>query len=178
MFTTEHLFVGRLVGTHGIRGEAKVLSNTDFPERRFAKDSQLILSHPEQDKQITVVVERSRPHKNVYLLKFVGWERIEDIDPWRNAKLLVPIADAALADLDDDEFYYHQVIGCQVQTTDGQVVGTIKEILPMPAGDVWVVMPTNGGKEILVPFVEQFVKQVDLDAQVVTIAWMEGLGPA
>jgi 16S rRNA processing protein RimM len=173
----EHLVVGRIVGTHGIRGEVKVLPNTDFPERRFAPETRLYLQHAGQSAPIPVVVAKGRPHKKVYLLQFVGCERIEDVQQWRDAQVLVPLAEAALDELDEDEYYFHQIIGCRVQTTEGRSVGEIKEILPLPANDVWVVKPDGGGKDILLPVVREFIKEIDLDERLITIAWMEGLAP-
>lgn len=164
------------MGTHGIRGEARVLSNTDFPELRFAPGTKLYLQHPDQSEAISVQVESSRPHKNVYLVKFRGWNRIEDVQPWKDAKLLVPMSEAALTELDQDEFYYHQIIGCQVETTDGKTIGIVREIWPMPANDVWLVeSPDEDRKEILLPFVKEIVKTVNVEAKKITIVWMEGL---
>ena len=124
----------------------------------------------------SVTVERSRPHKKVYLVKWIGYDKIEDVTQFRDAKVVVPISEAALDQLDENEFYYYQIIGCTVQTTDGKKVGKIKEIIKSPANDVWVISPDQSGKEILVPYVKQFVKKVDVEARQITIEWMEGLG--
>lgn len=175
MYTTEYLRVGRIVGTHGIRGEARVLSNTDFPELRFAPGTTLYLQHPNQSETFSVQVESSRPHKNVYLVKFRGWDRLEDAQQWKDAKLLVPMSEATRTELDPDEFYYHQIIGCQVQTTEGKTIGIVQEIWPMPANDVWLVESNEDQKEILLPFVKEIVKTVDVEAKKITIVWMEGL---
>lgn len=120
-------------------------------------------------------MEQGRPHKNVYLLTVVGWDQIEEAERWRDAELLVPITEAALQQLDDDEYYFHQIIGCEVETTAGKHVGKIKEILLTAANDVLVIESASTGKEILVPFVKAFVKKVDLQAGQITVAWMEGL---
>ena len=55
------LTVGQIVGTHGIRGEVRVVSRTDFPEKRFSPDTRLFLRHPRLESPVPLVVERSRP---------------------------------------------------------------------------------------------------------------------
>lgn len=152
-----------------------MLSNTDFPERRFAPQTRLLLSHTGLSEPISVVVKRSRPHKNLLLIQFEEWNRIEEVERWRDAELWVPITEAALGDLEEDEFYFHQIIGCGVQTTDGRNLGKIKEILRYPANDVWVVEASESGKEILLPGVKEIVKKVDLEKRKIMIEWMEGL---
>lgn len=154
----------------------KVFSNTDFPELRFAAGAELLLELADGQERQSVTVERSRPHKKVYLVKFIGHDKIEDVSHFRDAKLVVPISEAALDQLDENEFYYYQIIGCTVLTTDGTRIGKVKEIIQSPANDVWVISPDQPGKDILVPFVKQFVKEVDVQAQQITIEWMEGLG--
>lgn len=152
-----------------------MLSNTDFPEHRFAPQTRLLLSHTSLSEPISVVVKRSRPHKNLLLIQFEEWNRIEEVERWRDAELWVPITEAALGDLEEDEFYFHQIIGCGVQTTDGRNLGKIKEILRYPANDVWVVEASESGKEILLPGVKEIVKKVDLEKRKIMIEWMEGL---
>lgn len=120
-------------------------------------------------------MEQGRPHKNVYLLKIVGWDQIEEAKQWRDAELLVPITEAAFNQLDEDEYYFHQIINCEVKTTAGEVVGKVKEILLTAANDVLVIEPKGVGKEILLPFVKEFVKEIDMQAGQITVVWMEGL---
>lgn len=175
MEQTEYLRVGRIVGTHGIRGEVRVYSYTDFPERRFAPQSRLFLSHSSLTEPIPVVVKRSRRHKNLYLIQFEEWNRIDEVEHWRDGELWVPVTEAAVDDLDEDEFYFHQIVGCSVQTTDGKFLGKIKEILSYPANDVWVVESEQMEKEILLPVTKEIIQKVDVAKKTITIEWMEGL---
>lgn len=176
MSSENTLNVGRLVGTHGIRGEVRVLADTDFPEHRFASGKQLILKHPDHPEPVTLTVEKSRPHKSAWLIKFKEWDNINEAEPFKGGRLVVPKDDLAPLDEEEGEFYFHQIIGCQVETTDGKTVGTVKEILQLPANDVWVVRPKQKGADILVPYIEEIVKEVDVDNRRILIEWMEGLG--
>ena len=76
--------------------------------------------------------------------------------------------------LDDGQYYYHQIIGLDVETTDGQKLGKIKEILSPGANDVWVVERPEK-RDLLLPVIDDVIKKVDLDQQLVIVELMEGL---
>ncbi|SFJ80222.1 16S rRNA processing protein RimM [Thermoflavimicrobium dichotomicum] len=175
MSPTEYLRVGRLVSTHGIRGEVRILPDTDFPEERFAPGSQLLLQHPSLSEPLLLTVEKGRPHKNVWLVKFAEWSNINEAEPYKGGRLVVSIRDAVPVQEDEGEYYFYQIIGCDVFTTDGRHLGQVREILQLPANDVWVVRPKDKGKEILLPYIDDVVKQVDTEEKRITIEWMEGL---
>jgi 16S rRNA processing protein RimM len=84
----------------------------------------------------------------------------------------VPAGD--LHDLDDNEFYYHEIVGLEVETVDGEKIGKITEILSPGANDVWVVK-RPGKKDALIPYIEDIVKDVDIENGVVKVELMEGL---
>ncbi|WP_312853887.1 ribosome maturation factor RimM [Thermoactinomyces mirandus] len=172
---SEYLLVGRIVGTHGIRGEVRVQSNTDFPEVRFAPGNRLILFPPGKQDPIWLMVEKSRPHKSVYLLKFQEWSSIDQAEPFKKGLLAVTRENRVPVDEEEGEYYFHQIIGLTAVTTDGKEIGEVKEILPLPANDVWVVRSAETGKEILIPYISEIVKDVDLGQKRITIEWMEGL---
>ena len=83
------------------------------------------------------------------------------------------IPEEQLTDLEDGEFYFHEIIGCTVKTEDGVEVGTVKEILTPGANDVWVVK--KGGKEVLIPYIDDVVQSIDIDEKEIVITVMEGL---
>lgn len=165
--------VGKIVNTHGIRGEVRVLSRTDFPEERFAEGSKLGVFKPEAKKPIIVKVASHRRHKNFELLTFDGYLNINDVLEFKNADLKVSEYERA-AELEENEFYYEDIIGCTVFTTEGREIGSITAILETGANDVWVVQP-EGGKEQYIPYIEDVVKEIDIDEQKVVIEVMEGL---
>lgn len=166
----EHLIVGKIVNTHALQGEVKVVSASDFKEERFAKGSQLFIDY--KGEQVPVLVAAHREHKGTDLLKFKDLGSINDVEKYKGCHLLV--AADELAELADDEFYYFEVIGCQVVTTDGETIGEIYEILETGANDVWIVK-RPGQKDALIPYIEDVVKEVDIQEKRVLIQVMEGL---
>ncbi|SHE59771.1 16S rRNA processing protein RimM [Seinonella peptonophila] len=173
MSQPEFLRVGQIVTTHGLRGDVRVRVTTDYPEFRFATGAQLIATHPNQKENCVLTVEKGRPHKNLYLVSFSTWNHIDEAKSWIGGELMIPI-DEAITEDHENSYYYHELIGCQVVTTDGKLIGEIREILPNPANDLFVVQPQTG-KKIYLPFIEEIVKEVDPSTRQVKIEWMEGL---
>ena len=164
--------VGKIVNTHGIRGELKIISRTDFPEERFSKGSSLVIQLPDRLGTVPVTVESSRLHKNMYILKFDGLDSINDVEKYKG--LLLKVREEDLIELPEDEYYYHEIIGCRVVTDEGEELGTITEILAPGANDVWVV-ERPAGKPVLLPVIEDVVQDVDVENKRVKVHLMEGL---
>ena len=121
---------------------------------------------------VDVTVATHRVHKGADLLKFKHLNSINDVEKYKGCALLVSADD--LEELDENEFYYFEIIGCQVVTTDGETIGEISEILETGANDVWVVK-RPGQKDALIPYIEDVVKAVDIETKQVTIQVLEGL---
>lgn len=164
--------VGKIVNTHGIKGEARVISKTDFAEERYAPGNQIYLFMPESKEPIQLTIQSHRVHKNFDLLTFKGYENMSDVEKMKGG--ILKIREDQLTELDQDEFYFHEIIGCLVFTTAGEEVGKVREILTPGANDVWVVKG-KGGKDILIPYIEQVVKKVDVKEQMIIIEPMDGL---
>ncbi|WP_096199338.1 ribosome maturation factor RimM [Bacillus sp. FJAT-45350] len=165
--------VGKIVNTQGLRGEVRVISITDFEEERFSVGSKLYLEHDDLKDLRPLTVASHRKHKNFDLLTFEGLTNINEVEPFKGGTLQV--SEEALGDLDEGEFYYHEIIGCEVWTDEGKELGKIKEILSPGANDVWVVQRKGPGKEILLPYIEDVVKEVNIEEKKVTVHLMEGL---
>lgn len=163
--------VGKIVNTQGIKGEIRVISSTDFPEERFRKGNILYIEVAPNDL-IEVKVSSHRLHKNFHLLTFAGFNNINDVEKYKGKML--KISEDQLNDLDEGEFYYHEIIDCEVFADDGEKLGTIKEILSPGANDVWVVK-RPGDKDLLLPYIEDVVKEVDVENKKVIVHLMEGL---
>lgn len=165
--------IARIVNTFGIQGELKVISDTDFPEERFAPGSKLVIL---KDREFVadVTVERSRLSKGTYIIKFQEYHNINQVEQYKG--MWLGIREDQQGDLDEDEYYYHEIEGLQVYTIDGEHLGHIREILALGSNDVWVVQPkAKGRKDILIPYIGDFVKDVDLAQERVTVELMEGL---
>lgn len=163
--------VATITKTHGIKGELQIVSLTDFPEERFKAGNQLYIT-VEGAAPVAVEVEAVRPHEQFLLLKLKGYDNINDVQQFAHGKLQV--SQDQQEELPAGQYYYRQIVGLPVQTTDGRQLGTVKEIMPTGANDVWVVQ-RDGQDDLLLPNIPDVVKKVDLDAALITVELMEGL---
>ena len=168
---TEFLNVGKIVNTHGIRGEVRVISQTDFPEERYRKGQRLTLFR-ENKAPLELTVAGHRKHKNFDLLTFEGYPTINDVEPLRDG--ILKVSKDELSELTENEYYYHEIIGLTVIDEQARELGKIKEMLSPGANDVWVVQ-RKCKKDALIPYIESVVKQIDLDKGEVHIEIPEGL---
>ncbi|RAK23347.1 16S rRNA processing protein RimM [Anoxybacillus vitaminiphilus] len=164
--------VGKIVNTHGIRGEVRVISKTDFADERYKTGNTLYIFMDNASDPVEVKVKSHRVHKSFDLLSFEGYDNINLVEKFKGAMIKIP--ESQLGELEEGEYYFHEIIGCTVVTEQGETVGTVKEILTPGANDVWVVKG-KGGKEILIPYISDVVKHVDVKEKLITIHPMEGL---
>ncbi|PLR84189.1 ribosome maturation factor RimM [Bacillus canaveralius] len=166
--------VGKIVNTHGIKGEVRVISRTDFPEKRYKPGNRLYLFLEDNKEPLELTVGSHRTHKNFDLLTFDGYENISEVEKMKGG--LLKISESQLGALDEGEFFFHEIIGCEVFTMAGEKIGIIKEILTPGANDVWVVKGESE-KDILIPYIDQIVKKVDIKEKTILIEPMDGLLP-
>jgi 16S rRNA processing protein RimM len=164
--------VGKIVNTHGIKGEVRVISRTDFADERYKIGNTLYIFMENASEPIEVKVKSHRVHKSFDLLSFEGYDNINLVEKFKGALLKVP--ESQLGELEEGEYYFHEIIGCTVVTENGEAIGTVKEILTPGANDVWVVKG-KGGKEILIPYIADVVIDVNVKEKTITIRPMEGL---
>jgi 16S rRNA processing protein RimM len=160
------------VNTQGIRGEVRVISRTDFPEKRFAPGAKLLLIHKDFSGPVPLTVESVRKHKNFYLLRFKDHPTINHVEKYKGGELKVPQSE--LQELPENTYYIFQLVGCEVVTEDGETLGVLKEVLKPGANDVWVVKPPRG-KDILLPAIPECILDVDVEKKKITVHIMEGL---
>ncbi|QZD59727.1 ribosome maturation factor RimM [Bacillus pumilus] len=168
----EWLNVGKIVNTHGVRGEVRVVSKTDFPEERYKKGSVLYIFKQGQGEPLKVTVASHRQHKQFDLLTFEEISSLNEAEQLKES--ILKVEKEHLGSLREGEFYFHQIIGCEVYDEEDQLVGQIKEILTPGANDVWVV-GRKGKKDALIPYIPSVVKKIDISSKTVHIEVMEGL---
>lgn len=164
--------VGKIVNTHGIRGEARVMATTDFPEERFQPGAKLYVKPAGKTQALTVKTHRR--HKNFNLLSFTELPDLTAVEPLKGQMLYVAGEDQHQLAADEG-FYYRDIIGLKiVDQTTGADLGTVKEILSPGANDVWVVA-RPGKKDWLLPYIKQVVLDVNLAAKKAIVDLPEGL---
>jgi 16S rRNA processing protein RimM len=169
--TNGYLAIGRIIAPHGIRGEVKVEVLTDFPER-FKPGAHVFLGAGTEDQEARPAkIAAARPHKGGFLVKLDSVPDRNAAELERNRYLLIPAADAM--PLGEHENYLHDLMGLEVETTDGQHLGELREVLFTNANDVYVVRGPAG--EVLLPAIRDVVLQVDVPARRMVVALPEGL---
>lgn len=162
--------VGKIVNTQGLKGEVRIISTTDFAQERYKKGSQLTLFR-QGEPPLPLTIATYRKHKQFDVVSFEGYPSINDVEAFKNGEL--KIEESQLHELEEDEFYYHQIVGLRVQSEEGEFIGTVKEILSPGANDVWVV--ENGKSVHYIPYIEPVVLNVDISQKTATIRVIEGL---
>lgn len=164
----EQMFtIGKIVNTHGVKGEVRVLPSTD-DVKRFNKLKEVIV---ENRLRTTYEIETVRYHKNFVLLKFKDVDTMDEAELLKNSLLKIERKDAL--PLQEDEYYQCDLYGLQVKTDTGRNLGELMDILMTGSNDVYVVR--NEEKEILIPAIKQCILKVDLEAGEMIVHLLEGL---
>lgn len=166
--------VGKLGSTYGIRGWLRLYSSTEQTESIF--DYQPWFLNIKGQWQ-NVELESWRYHSNDLIVKLKGVEDREAAQLLTNTEIGVDLA--VFPTLSDGDYYWHDLIGCQVVNLDGYTMGTVTELMETGSNDVLVVRATSkdafGKQERLIPFLyEQVVKRVDLTTKTIEVDWDAG----
>ncbi len=154
--------VGRVVAAHGIRGEVKFrYYNEAEPD---SLQYRLFFVRDETGRQTELTATRIHRQRNVFIVKFRGMERVEDVQFLLNRELSVREED--LAPLDENEYYDYQLIGLNATTDRGRPVGAVKDVMHTGAHDILVI---QGQTEVLVPMTEEHITDIRIDEGSVTI---------
>jgi 16S rRNA processing protein RimM len=164
------LVVGRIGKAHGIKGEATVEVRTDDPELRFAPGA-VLLTDPADRGPLTVRGGRVQGGRLV-----LSFENVPDrtaVEKLRNTLLIAEVDPEELPE-DPEEYYDHQLEGLTVRTVDGVELGVVEQMVHGPAQDLFVIRRPEGG-ELLLPFIAEFVPEVDLENGTLLVDPPEGL---
>ncbi len=162
--------VGRIGRAHGIHGLVSVDVRTDEPERRLAPGAVLETDPPERGP---LVVVAGRVHSGRLLLEIEGIEDRTAAEALRGTDLVVAVDPDEQAE-DPDEWYDHQLLGLRAVSPDGAPYGSVTEVVHLPMQDLLAVR-NDAGDEFLVPFVAQFVPEVDVRGGRVVLMPPDGL---
>jgi 16S rRNA processing protein RimM len=166
------LLVGIAARAHGLRGELVVDVHTDSPDERFTSGSVLTARRAGVPDAV-VTVESTRPHSGRLLVRLVEVPDRDAAEAMRGARLLIG-SDAVPPPTDPDEFHVHQLEGLRAELEDGSVVGSVREVVHGPGGELLVLVRPDR-PDALVPFVRAIVPTVDLDGGKVVLTPPEGL---
>ena len=165
IFMEKLLEIGKIVNTRGLRGEVKIMPWCDdvcvFEELEFV----LIDNTP-------YVIESVKYHKNFVILKLNGIDSIESAEKYRNKTIFVE--KSMLGELPEGTYYICDLIGCEVITDSGENLGKIDDVIKTGSNDVYSVR-SKDGKQVLIPVIDEVVKEVNIDEQRIVIKPLKGL---
>ena len=165
----KRLEIGQIVNTFGIKGEVKIAPFTDDINR--FDDLKKVYVRTKKDLKI-YKVENARYHKNMVLLKLESINNPEDAEMLRNAFLEVDREDAV--PLKEGTYFIADLIGLDVYTDDGKLLGKVDDIYNTGANDIYVVKDELG-KQILLPGIKDVIKEVDLESEKIIVHLIPGL---
>jgi len=160
----QFITVGRILAPWEYHGYLKVEVITDFPERFAAESTVYINKKP-------VTIEDVLWQRGKAIVKFDAVDTEKDAEKMRGQ--LVEIQFSQLQPLPEGQYYQFQLIGLEVRTVQGEVVGEISDILPTSNNDIYVVAGEGG--EILIPATDEIIKSIDLEQGIITIEPVKGL---
>jgi len=151
---------------HGVRGELRVEILTDYPER--LPSHRILYIGPEPTPY---QVEGVRFHRGAALIKLAGCDDRNAAEELRGQWVQISIE--AAVPLEEGEYYHFQVVGVEVVTTEGEPLGRVAEVIETGANDVYVVHGPRG--EVLIPAIEDVVRELDLEARRMIVEILPGL---
>ncbi|MGI9951072.1 ribosome maturation factor RimM [Moorellaceae bacterium AZ2] len=164
----KRIAVGKVVSTHGHRGEVKVWPWTDFPER-FRPGTRLFL-HAQGGACLTVA--RSRRQGKSVIVQFAEIQDLTAAEKLRGA--ILEVEPWEVEPLPPGRYYIFQLIGCRVYTEEGELLGELREVQQTGANDVFIVV-TPEGKEILIPALKEVVREIDVGQKIIRVKLIPGL---
>ena len=165
------LEIGKIVGTHGLRGDLKVRLSSNDPEVLLATEQ--VFFHLPTGEMLTVKPVRQSLHKGQVLLRLQDYDSINLVEHMVGGRVMLP--QDQLPELDDDEFYWEQLQGLQVIDRQRGLIGRLQQMFTTAAHDTYVVKGEYG--EVLIPAVAQFVLEIDLQEQIMHVDLPDGLIP-
>lgn len=161
----EYLEAGKIVTTHGIKGEVKIMPYTDTPEL-LCEFNRLFMGRNHDE----IHIEKSRVFKNTVIVKIEGVDTPEYAEKLRNKILFMHRDDL---ELNEDTYFIQDLIGMKVRDAEtGFIYGKITDVMQTGANDVYVI---QGEREYLVPAIPDVVISTDIDNNIMLIRPLEGL---
>lgn len=164
-----YITIGKILGPVGLRGEVKVFSLTDIPDR-FCHLSDVIVETA-GDRHQAIRIDRARYGPRYIHLNFSGLTSIEEVEFLKGAFIQIP--EEERLPLPEGSYYQSELTGLEVYLEDGTCLGILEEIYETGSNDVYAVR--SGKREVLIPALRKFVKSVDLAQNRMVITPVEGL---
>ena len=166
---TEYFEIGQIVNTFGIKGMVKVKPFTENVEQ-FEELEKIYIKNKKGKKEYKI--QEVKYHKQMVLIKFEGIENPEDADLLRGSYLVINRKDAK--PLEEGTYYIVDLLGLEVYTDEGILLGKVDDIFNTGSNDIYVVKDELG-KQVLLPGIEDVIKEVDIENCKITVHIIPGL---
>ena len=164
-----NLEIGQIVNTFGIKGMVKVKPFTD-DIRRF--DELKTVYVEKNNNQTEYEIEEVKYHKGMVLIKFKGIDKVEQAEMLRNSYLTV--SSDSVEKLEEGRYYIVDLLGLEVYTDEQALLGTLEDIFNTGSNDIYVVKDKQG-KQILLPAIQDVIKQIDIENKKIIVHLLPGL---
>lgn len=161
--------VARIVRTRGLKGEVVADILTDFPERFELLETAMAVR--EDGEQFELKIEKFWFQNGRVILKFIGYDTVESGETLRDVEICVTESEAV--QLEDGEYFDWQLEGCNVETIDGETLGTVREL--MRTGGTELLVVEGRTKEFLIPFANAICVDIDIKNKLIKVDPPEGL---
>lgn len=169
MEPNEVVLIGRIVGAHGLNGTSKVFSYAESLSI-YIPNSSIIVRQP-QGQERTYIIRWAKPHTRCILLALDGVTNRDQAESLVGSELL--ILKSSLPEPEEGTYYWFDLIGLSVYTTEGRFLGRLASIIPTGSNDVYVVRSNAEGKkdgdEVLIPAIESIVREIDLESNIMRV---------
>lgn len=165
----EYLEIGQIVNTNGLKGMLKVNPLTDDITRFEELETVYIQKGKEL---IEFKIQEVKYSKNTVLLKLEGIDDITEAEKYKNFYIKINRENAV--ELEEDSYFVVDIIGCTVYTDEDEILGKVVDVFSTGSNDVYTIKNSEN-KEILIPAIEDVIKDVDIKNKKITIHLLEGL---
>ncbi len=167
------IVIGKVIGTHGIKGTLKILPLTDFPER-FWKMESLSLYDENENKRFSGRIWNVKRHSSGKFILIDLENVFDELTANQLVGLYIMISPEERVELKEGEYWIDDIIGLKVLDEESRELGTITDVIKAGYHDVYVVK-TKDGKQKFIPAVKEFIKKIDIENGFIVVSLMEGL---
>lgn len=161
----KYIYLGKIANTHGIKGELRILSNFKYKNRIFKKGFKVYIGKEKIEEEIVTY----RPHKQFDMINLKGYNNINDVLKYKSLNIFINKEDLIL---NENEYLDEDLINLSV-IYDNKCIGKIQKIEKYPHQDIFVII--NNDKRYLVPYVNEFIKEINLEEKTMVINNIKGL---
>ena len=160
----DYIFVGKIVNTHGIKGELKIISNFEYKDRVFKINNSLYIG----TNKTLEVIKTYRPHQKYDMVTLSNYTNINEVLKYKGQNVYVLRDDLHLS---NSEYLYQDLIGLNIENSQ-QILGKVQDVMYNNGN---VLLSIKSSKDFFIPLNEHFIKKVDLIKQTIQVENIEGL---